>query len=116
MGPNVVLFGWNRSIPGREAVSGAHFQEFNQYLAGQQQSGGIDGFDVVFLDLHGGDLNGFFLIHGPSEKLDALLSSEAWVGHMIRAGLHLQGAGHVRGVTGAGVMERMALWVRSIPT
>jgi hypothetical protein len=28
MNSNVIFFGWNRSIPGRERLSAAHFSEF----------------------------------------------------------------------------------------
>ena len=115
MSSNVVLFGWDRPIPGREGLSAAHFQEFVQYLGGLQQSGTIQSFEAVFLDPHGGDLNGFFLIRGDSTKLDALLSSTAWLTHLTRGGLHLDGLGAIRGATGELVMERMALWSRLIP-
>ena len=33
MAPNVIFVGWNRAIPGRERITGEHFQEFNQYLS-----------------------------------------------------------------------------------
>ncbi len=115
MGSNVMLFGWNRAIPGREAMSSQHFQDFVQYLEGMQKSGKIQGFDIVFLDPHGGDLNGFFLIRGESAQLDAMAASEDWVRHMIRAGLHLQGSGAVRGASGKLTMERMNLWNSMIP-
>ena len=116
MASNAIFFGWNRSIPGREKLSGQHFDEFVKYLTGLQQKDAIQGFDVVFLDAHGGDLNGFFLIKGESAKLDALTSSSDWVSHMIRATMHLEGAGHTRSVTGAEVMQRMALWTSVIPS
>lgn len=115
MGANVMLFGWNRSIPGREQISNQHFQDFVQYLEGLQKGGKIQGFDIVFLDIHGGDLNGFFLIRGESAQLDAMASSKEWEAHMIRASLHLQGPGAVRGATGKLVMERMNLWREMIP-
>ena len=54
MARNVIFFAWNRSIPGREQISGAHFDEFVAYLGSQAQSGTIQGFDVVLLDNHGG--------------------------------------------------------------
>ena len=115
MASNVILFGWNRPTTGREQTSGQHFQEFVQYLGGLQQAGGIQGFDTVFLDNHGGDLNGFFLIRGESAKLDALVSSDEWLTHMTRAGLHLDGPGVIRGATGELVMERMQLWMSFLP-
>ena len=116
MASNTILFGWNRSIPGREKVTGKHFEEFVKYLGGLQQKGAIQGFDIVFLDSHGGDLNGFFLIKGDSAKLDALIAGTEWITHITRASLHLEGSGVVRGVTGNEVMERMALWTSVIPS
>lgn len=116
MGSNVILFGWNRSIPGREKVSAQHFDEFVKYLGGLQQKGTIQTLDVVFLDAHGGDLNGFFLIRGDSAKLDALVSTTEWITHITRAILHLEGSGVIRGVTGDEIMGRMALWTSVIPS
>jgi hypothetical protein len=116
MASNVILFGWKRSIPGREKVSAQHFDEYVKYLVGLQQKGAIQGFETVLLDIHGGDLNGFFLIKGESAKLDALMSTTEWVTHITRASLHLDGSGVVRGVTGNDVMERMALWTSVIPS
>ena len=110
MDRNAIFFAWNRSIPGREQTSGQHFEDFVGYLTAQAQSGAIENFDVMFLDTHGGDMNGFFLIRGDAAKLDALQSTSDWLEHMTRASLHLQGSGAVRGVTGDMVMQRMALW------
>jgi hypothetical protein len=116
MSTHVILFGWNRSIPGRESTSASHFDEFSQYLASLQGSGQIEGFDVVFLDPHGGDMNGFFLIRGDRGQLDALASTEEWITHMTRGALHLEGAGAIRGVTGEGVGGRMTVWKDAIPS
>jgi hypothetical protein len=116
MGSNVMLFGWNRSIPGREKVSAHHFEEFVKYLSGLQRNGAIQTFDAVLLDAHGGDLNGFFLIKGASAKLDALVSTTEWITHVTRAALHLDGSGLIRGVTGDEIAGRMALWTSVIPS
>jgi hypothetical protein len=115
MTSNVLLFGWNRPLPGREQVSAAHFDDFVKYLTGLQQSGAVGSWDVVFLDNHGGDLNGFFLIRGDTAQLDALVASTAWITHMTRAALHLEGSGQVRGVTGDAIMPRFALWSSLLP-
>ena len=116
MGSGVILFGWNRSIPGREKVSAAHFDEFVNYLGGLQQKGTNESFDVIFLDAHGGDLNGFFLIRGDAAKLGTLVSSSEWITHNIRASLHLEGLGVIRGVTGEEIMKRMAMWAGAVPS
>ena len=116
MGSNVMLFGWNRSIPGREKIGAQHFEEFVKYLGGLQQKGAIQAFDIVLLNGHGGDLNGFFLIRADSAKLDALVSTTEWVTHMTRAAHHLDGYGVIRGVTGDEIKGRMALWTSLIPS
>lgn len=115
MSTNIAFFAWNRSIPGRERISAEHFQQFVQYVEGLKKTGAIQSYDAAFLDSHGGDMNGFFLIRADGTKLDALLSSLEWVTHMTRASLHLERAGTVRGVTGALLAERMALWTNTIP-
>lgn len=115
MASNVLFFAWNRSIPGREKLSAEHFQQFVSYLSGLQKNGTIQSFDTVFLDNHGGDLNGFFLIRGEPSRLDGLVATVEWDTHVIRAQLHLQGFGAVRGVTGQGVTDRMNLWTKHLP-
>jgi hypothetical protein len=114
MKENVLFFGWNRSLPGKEKISAEHFQEFVEYLKNLQKNGTIQSFEPVFLNQHGGDMNGFFLIKGEGNKLDKLSDSEDWLKHTIRADFHLQGAGYIRGVTGDLLMERMKLWTENI--
>ena len=115
MSTGVIFYGWDKSIPGREQMSAAHFQDYLAYLAGLQQSGAIDSYDVVLLNPHGGDLNGFFLIRGEIEQLNALQETEEYQNHVTRGSLHLQGDGAIRGVTGEGVMEWMARWTANLP-
>ncbi len=103
-------------MPGREKLSGQHFEEFVKFLAGLQQTGAIHAFDVVFLDAHGGDFNGFFLIKADTAKLDKLTATTEWITHITRATHHLDHAGVIRGVTGDAAMGRMALWSSVIPS
>lgn len=116
MNTNVILFGWNRPIPGRERMSAEHFEEFSRYLTGLSETKAIERFEVVFLDSHGGDLNGFFLIHGSGDQLSAVYASDEWHDHNVKAGLHLQGFGAIGGATGDLVAKRMARWTSAIPS
>jgi len=116
MSSNVIFFGWNRSVPGRERMSAEHFQSFGEYLQTQQRKGVIQSFEPVFLDPHGGDLNGFFLIRGDSAKLDGLMTTDEWKTHTIRAAVHLDKAGAVRGAAGDLIQQRMGMWLKEIPT
>lgn len=115
MSSNVIFAGWNRAVPGREQLAAAHFQEYIQYLTGLQQGGTIDSFKSVLLTAHGGDLNGFFLIEGEPDKLNALVTTEEWLTHAIRAGLYTEGLGIVRGVTGDLLMAQMGMWTANLP-
>lgn len=115
MSSNVVVFGWNRSIPGREMTSAQHFQEFQEFLGAQQRAGTIESFQAVILEIHGGNLNGFFLVQGEAAKLQQLTSSADWRRHQMRASLHLEGATSIRGYTGAAVAERMQEWIKLLP-
>lgn len=115
MSSNAIFFAWNRSLAGREAISSEHFDEFVAYLGSLQKSGSLQSFEAVFLNPHGGDMNGFFLIRGEPGKLDALMASDDWVRHMTRAAMHLDGSGAVRAVTGEALMQRMQVWRSVIP-
>jgi hypothetical protein len=116
MASNAIFFGWNRSIPGREHISAEHFQQFTGYLNNLKTSSTITSFEPVFLRPHGGDLGGFFLIHGDSQKLHTLTETNEWVEHMTRGTLHLEGSGYVAADTGSEVAARLAQWIKSIPT
>jgi hypothetical protein len=115
MSSNAIFFAWNRALPGRESISSEHFNDFVAYLGGLQKAGSIQSFEAVFLNPHGGDMNGFFLIRGDSGRLDALMASDDWIRHMLRAAMHLDGSGAVRAVTGDPLMKRMELWRDLIP-
>ena len=115
MSTEVIFYGWNRSVPGREQTSAQHFQEYLGYLAELQQNGAIDSFEVILLSPHGGDLNGFFLIRGDNDQLNTLQASDEYQTHVTRGGFHLQGSGAIRGVTGAGVADWMNRWGAHIP-
>jgi hypothetical protein len=115
MSTAVIFYGWNRSVPGREQISAQHFQDYMVYLGGLQTSGAIDSYEVVLLNPHGGDLNGFFLLRGSPEQLNALQETAEYQDHVTRGGLHLEGSGAIRGVTGEGVMEWMGRWAANLP-
>jgi hypothetical protein len=43
------------------------------------------------------------------------MATHEWETHMLRAAMHLEASGAVRGVTGDAVMQRMQLWTSLIP-
>lgn len=110
MSTRVILVGWNRPASGRELASAALFPEFLGYLEGLRKKGNIDSFEVVILNPHGGDLNGFFLVRGENDQLDAVQASDDYLNFVTRAAHNLEGVGTIRGVTGDGVMDFMKRW------
>ena len=113
---NTVFFGWNRAIPGREGMAAELFAHCMNYYAQLKASGQIESFEPVFLQRHGGDLNGFFLLKGEHAKLDAVMSSDEFTDITMRAEQYLTGIGILQGYTGAVIGEAMQRWVKTIPT
>jgi hypothetical protein len=112
---NVLAFAWDRSVPGREMMSAQHFKDFGEWLQGEQRSGRVQSFLPVLFEPHGGNVNGFFLIQGEPANIAELLDTPQWIEHQARATLHLEGVAVLRGVTGAALGQRMALWANHIP-
>ncbi|HWI83622.1 hypothetical protein [Ramlibacter sp.] len=115
MRSNCILFGWNRPIPGREATSGQLFQTFVEFLTVQQRAGTVESFEAVFLEPRGSGLNGFFIIRGEPDKLNAMTSSDQWARQQTKAIINLEDVVVGHGATGPLVGERMKMWLEEIP-
>lgn len=103
-----VFIGFGIPVRGREQAATGVFNEFVQYLAGQQQAGAIAGFEPVFLQPHGGDLGGFFLLRGDRQRLTALVSSADFERLMTRAQLIVEHFGVVNCWLGEEIGRQMA--------
>lgn len=113
---NAILFGWNRALPGREGMAAELFAHAVNYYTQLKTSGQIESWEPVFLNRHGGDLNGFFLIKGDHAKLDTVTSSDEWNDLVMRAEMYLSGVGVITGFTGAVIPEMMQRWTKLIPS
>ena len=74
-----LLTGWDRAVDGREKEATELFTEVHEYWGKQQAQGNVEGFESVFLTPYGGELNGFFLIRGEREKIDAVRWSDEFL-------------------------------------
>ena len=108
MADGVIFIGWTGPVRGREQSSLTVFQEAMEYWGRLQAAGEIESFDAVLLDVHGGDLGGFFLLKGEREKLARVRASEEMEHLLIRAGLVVEGLGAVGGFTGEGIARQTA--------
>src|SRR5436305_7916175 len=103
MANGALVIGWGSVIPGREQKSLQVFNEAIQYYARLQQQGTIESFEPVALDYHGGDLQGFLLVRGDREKLNALRTSKEFLSLNNRAALVRNNLGVMVASLGQGV-------------
>ena len=111
---NVLFCGWTQPARGREQQAVRVFGEWVEMLGGAKTKGAIKDFTPVFLNPHGGDLGGFFLITGEPTKLDAFTTSEDFQKAMTRAQIAVDGMGLVRGLTGEEIAKQMARYTTNV--
>lgn len=114
MADRVLLLGWNRTVPGREQQAMQLFQKTMEFNAKLQSENRIEGFDAVILDAHGGDLNGFMILKGDSDKLVEIQADDAFIELTIEAGYCLQDFGVIVGSTGDGIKNILSRWEKYI--
>jgi hypothetical protein len=80
-----LLIGWDRVVPGKDAVAVELWSEMLGYLRSLYAAGQIVSFEPVLLGAYGGSLNGFVLVRGSQELLDRLRNSEEFLLFNVRA-------------------------------
>lgn len=91
-----LLIGWDSVVPGQDAKATELWAEMQQYLKRLWAEGKVKHYDLVILGPHGGHLNGFILLKGDKDGLDALRNSKEFLLLNIRAQKALQGFSVVR--------------------
>ena len=109
-----LFIGWGQVVRGREKRAVEVFNESVEYWGGLQGDGKIEGFEVVLLAPHGGDLAGFALLRGSAEQMAALQSDEEFERRTTRADLIVENQGVVNAVLGEGIGNTMAIYETEI--
>mgnify|MGYP001826122529 CR=1 FL=1 len=109
-----LFLGWNRAVPGREMDSIELFGSFTKYVDGLKEKGMIDSHEPGMLDVHGGDLNGFWLIRGERAKLDEVMETEEWNMWISKAMYTMDGFGVIRTSLGEKIGTRMSTFQKVI--
>jgi hypothetical protein len=104
MADHALFVGWGEIIPGREQHAVRVFGETMAYFGRLHQQGEIDGVEPFFLEPHGGDLGGFFLVRGEADALAKVRISNEFGRIVQRAGM----VAHHVGVTGASTGETLS--------
>ena len=107
----MVGFGW--PVRGREQNAAKVFDEAIQLWTRLQESGEIESWDAAFLEPHGGDLGGFFLVWGEREAIAQIRASDELARINSRAQLIVENYGVVGAERGARIETQMGLFLES---
>jgi hypothetical protein len=114
MADRALFVGFGAPARGREQRAIAVFGEFVEMFGRMQSDGRIEQAVPVLLDPHGGDLGGFFLVHGSAEQCSALQNDDEFRNAMTDAGLIVDNLGAVPAVVGEGVGPEMARYAQAV--
>lgn len=109
-----LFIGWGPPVRGREAKGLDVFNEALSYYGKQQESGAIEGFEVVLIGPHGGDLYGFTLIKGSAEQISTLRATDEFQRLVTRAALIVERLGVVDAAVDEGIGEQLAAFQEAI--
>jgi hypothetical protein len=114
MADSGLFIGWGEAVRGREAEAVETFNSTIEYFTELQSDGTIESFEPVFLEQHGGDLNGFLFVRGNAEKLSALRVDPDFEAVILRAGLVVDNIGVVGAAMGSRLERQMSTYIESI--
>jgi hypothetical protein len=105
-----LFIGWGEVVRGREDRALDVFNETIELYGQMQSDGRIESFEVVLLDPHGGELQGFVLLRGSEDQIDALRRDDDFLRLMTRASLLVDDLGLVRASLGEGLARQIAIY------
>ena len=114
MPDRAVFIGFGQPVRGREERAIEVFNDFVGMFGRMAADGRIGDMDVTLLDPHGGELGGFFLVHGSAEQCTALQMDEEFRRACIDANLIVDDFGVVPAATGAAVAEEMTMYAEAV--
>ena len=106
-----LFVGFSFPARGREDGATKVFGEFVQFFTTQMQQGNIESFEPVFLQAHGGDLGGFFLVRGERPRLDQMVASDEFGRLAVRAQTTVEGFGVVNCTMGQELQRQIAIFL-----
>jgi len=86
MTDSALFIGWGATAAGRERRSVELFGESLKYLTGLLAEGRIASVEPFFLEPHGGDLEGFFLVRGELAELNTIRGEDDFQRMAVRPG------------------------------
>ena len=108
MADSALFIRWGAPAPGRERKSVELFGESLRFLTGMVTSGQVASVEPFFLQPHGGDLEGFFIVRGDRTELHKIRSSDEFQRLQVRAQAVIQNFGVIEAITGEQLNKHMA--------
>ena len=106
-----LFIGFGFPVRGREQKAAQVFNEAVELWSSLQQSGEIESWDAIFLEPHGGDLGGFFLLRGDQDKIAQVRGSDDFIRLSTRAQLIVENYGVVGAEMGGRIQAQMELFL-----
>jgi hypothetical protein len=110
MTDTALFIGWGVTYPGREHHARKLFDETLEIFTELQKAGEIESFEPVLLGPHGGELDGFILVKGTPEQLNALQMREDMERLRMRAHTHHAKFSVILAMVGEGAKRSVALY------
>jgi hypothetical protein len=104
-------FGW--PVRGREQNAAKVFNEAVELWTRLQDEGAIESWDAIFLEPHGGDLGGFFIVRGERDRIAQIRVSDDLERLTTRAQLIVENFGVVGAQMGGAIATQMQLFLES---
>lgn len=114
MTDRALFVGFGVPVRGREERAVEVFGEFVEMFGRMKSDGRIEDMDVTLLDAHGGDLGGFFMVHGTEAQCAALTNDEEFRRAAIDANLVADNFGVVPASTGERVTREMGMYSEAL--
>ena len=105
-----LFIGWGQVVRAREDRALDVFNETLEFYGQLQSDGRIEDFEVALLDPHGGELQGYVMLRGSEDQIDAVHRDEDFERVMTKASLVVDDLGLIRASIGEGLARAMAIY------
>jgi hypothetical protein len=105
-----LFIGWGEVVRGREERALEVFNETLEHYGQLQSDGRIEDFEVALLDPHGGELQGYAMLRGSEDQIDAVRRDEDFQRLMARASLVVDDLWLIGAAIGEGLGRSVSIY------
>jgi hypothetical protein len=113
MTDSALFIRWGATAPGRERNSVELFTESLRYLTGLVVEGRVASVEPFFLEPHGGNLEGFFVVRGDLDELSRIRNEDDFQRLAVRAQVVVQNFGVIAATTGERLNKHMGWYTEA---